>query len=95
MRVRRSNTKEGNKNGDTQLSIPVLVGWFVLEALDFARFLTFLPLSNHELNALPFFEGAVTITRDPGVVNENVLFRAVNCDEAVPFGIVKPLDNTG
>lgn len=84
----------GIKSGDTSLSIPAGIGVLVLEALYVARFLTLLPLRDHKLDALTFFERAVAIARDPRVMDKDVLLCFVDGDETIAFGIVKPLDNT-
>jgi hypothetical protein len=76
------------------VSIPAGIGVLVLEALYVARFLTLLPLRNHKLDALSFFERAVAVARDAGIVDKDVLLRFVNGDKTIAFGIVKPLDNT-
>jgi len=60
---------------------------------DFGRLGTFRSLHDFELNLISFLKRAVTVARYGGVMYEDV-WTIIAPDEAIPFGIVEPLDSS-
>jgi hypothetical protein len=59
-----------------------------------ARFLAFFTLANNKLDTVSFFETAISAACDRRVMDKNVLFHAIDFNEAKALGAVKPLHNT-
>jgi hypothetical protein len=60
---------------------------------DFGRLGTLRPLNDFKLHLISFLKRAVTIAGDGGIMNENV-WAIIAPDEAIPFGIIEPLDSS-
>jgi hypothetical protein len=60
---------------------------------DFSRLQAFGAVLCRELDALTFFQVAVSITLDSGIVDEDIV-AAIMLDEAITFATVEPLDCT-
>jgi len=67
----------------------------VLNLANVARFLALFTLANDKLDAVPFFETAITAAGNRRVMDENVLFHAIDFNEAEALGAVEPFYNTG
>jgi hypothetical protein len=59
---------------------------------DFGCLGPFGSLDNFELNRVPFLKSAIAISRDGGIVYENV-WTIIAPNEAIPLGIIEPLDS--
>jgi hypothetical protein len=60
---------------------------------DFGRLRPFRTLNNLKLNLISFLKRAIAIAGDGGIMNENV-WAIIAPDEAIPFGIIEPLDSS-
>jgi len=60
---------------------------------DFGRLRPFRTLNNLKLHLISFLKRAVPIAGDGGIMNENV-WAIIAPDEAIPFGIIEPLDSS-
>jgi hypothetical protein len=67
----------------------------VLDLANFLRFWAFLPLCDDKLDSIPFFQASIPLANNPGIMDKNILFQIINCNEAVSFGVIKKLYNTG
>jgi hypothetical protein len=65
-----------------------------LRPVNIDRVQAFGTLDDLEVDRLPGFEGFVTLHRDRRVMSKQVLVLAIFNDEAIPLGVVKPLDLT-